>query len=67
MKNKIVDFYSYGLVLDFVVLVVCTCKGCFSTSMKNVAVVGLMQEENSIFLRKYIGLSSACMPYEIIF
>jgi hypothetical protein len=35
--------------------------------MKNVAVVGLMQEENSIFLRKYIGLSSACMPYEIIF
>jgi hypothetical protein len=35
--------------------------------MKNVAVVGLMQEENSSFFGKYIGLSSTCMPYEIIF
>jgi hypothetical protein len=49
------------------VLVVCTCKGCFSTSMKSVAFVGLIREENSIFLGKYIGLSSTCMPYEIIF
>jgi hypothetical protein len=35
--------------------------------MKNVAVVGLLREENSIFWGKYIGFSSTCMPYEIIF
>jgi hypothetical protein len=35
--------------------------------MNNVVVVGLMREENSIFLGKYIGLSSTYMPYEIRF
>jgi hypothetical protein len=35
--------------------------------MKNLVVVGLMREENSIYLGKYIGLSITYMPYEIIF